>query len=410
VISGRLTAGLAVAVALSAPAPAAGDEVVAAATGQRPAAVRDYWTPERMRAADPADLVMTAAGELARAVDQPRTSTDVSATSSSFPSRAHGRIFFTIEGGSQPGDYVCSGTAVRSNQHTLAWTAGHCVNDAEFGGGFATNWIFAPGYRDGQQPFGEWAATGLLTTEGWRDDANIRQDLGAAVLARNADGQGIEDAVGAREIAFRLSRDQQYTALGYPAEPTLLHPTFNGERLYACDSGVTGSDNPPGSGPETIQIACDLSGGSSGGGWVNRAAAVNGLISYGYALDLDHLYGPYFGADAQRLYERASGPEILCAGSAVTNLGGVGPQDFSGGGGAETFKLKGAADRARGFRGDDTACGGGGPDRLKGGGNADTLRGGAGGDVLNGGPGHDVCIGGPGRDRGPGCAERRQIP
>ena len=30
---------------------------------------------------------------------------------------------------------------MRSNQHTLVWTAGHCVHDPEFGGGFATNWI-----------------------------------------------------------------------------------------------------------------------------------------------------------------------------------------------------------------------------------------------------------------------------
>ncbi len=401
---------MALALAALPPPIASADDLASQRSATRPAVVRDYWTPQRMRAAGPADLVVTAPGELAGVVGEPRTSTDVSATSSSFPSRAHGKVFFTIAGGSQPGDYVCSGTAVRSNRHTLAWTAGHCVHDPEFGGGFATNWMFVPGYRDGEQPFGEWPAASLLTTKAWRDDANVRQDLGAAVLARNAEGQGIEDAVGARAIAFRHSRNQQYTALGYPAEPTLFHPTFDGERLYSCDSGVTGSDSPPGSGPATIQIACDLSGGSSGGGWVNRSGAVNGLISYGYALDLEHLYGPYFGVDAERLYEQASGPELLCGGVAVTNLGGAGPQDFSGGDGAETFALKGDADRARGFGGDDTACGGGGGDKLKGGEDTDTLRGGAGADVLNGGPGDDLCIGGPGRDRGPGCEQRRQIP
>ncbi len=230
------------------------------------------------------------------------------------------------------------------------------------------------------------------------------------MLARNAEGQGIEDVVGARAIAFKLSRNQQYTAFGYPAEPTLLQPTFDGERLYSCESAVTGSDNPPGNGPDPIQIACDMSGGSSGGGWVTRSGAVNGLTSYGYALDFDHLYGPYFGADAQRLYEEASGPALLCGGIAVTNLGSGGPNDLSGGDGAETFKVKGDADRARGFAGDDIACGGGGDDKLKGGEDADTLRGGVGGDVLNGGPGDDLCIGGPGRDRGPGCEHKRQIP
>jgi hypothetical protein len=412
VISGRTPAGVAVALALiaSTPAAPAGAEVVSSAVAQHPAAVRDYWTPERMRGASPADLVLTAAGEVVRAAGQPRAATDVSTSSEAFPGRVHGKVFFTIAGGAQPGDYVCSGTAVSSNRHTLAWTAGHCVNDADFDGGFATNWSFVPGYRNGDEPFGEWPAATLLTTSGWRDEADTRLDLGAAVLARNAEGQGIEDAVGARPIDFRLSRSQQFTAFGYPAQPTIFEPTFDGQRLYSCDSPVTDSDAPPGNGPETMQIVCDMSGGSSGGGWVNADGAVNGLTSYGYAFDFDHLYGPYFGTDAQSLYEQASGHPQHCAAVEVTNLGGSGPDDFSGGEGADTFKVKGEADRARGFGGDDAACGGSGDDRLKGGEDADTLRGSVGDDVLNGGPGIDLCIGGPGRDRGPGCERRRGIP
>jgi V8-like Glu-specific endopeptidase len=412
VISGRIAAGIAalLALALAAPAAGAGDAVVSRPAAQGAAKVRAYWTPARMRAASPADLVLNAAGELARAVGEPRAATDVSASSQSFPERAHGKVFFSIAGGTQPGDYVCSGTAVRSNRHTLAWTAGHCVNDPEFGGGFATNWIFVPGYHNGDEPFGEWPATELLTTAAWRDDANIRQDLGAAVLARNPEGQGILDAVGARAIAFRLARTQQYTAFGYPAQPTIFEPTFDGERLYACDSPVTDDDNPPGGGPETLQIVCDMSGGSSGGGWVNADGALNGLTSYGYELDFDHLYGPYFGTEAQHLYDEATGEPVKCGGAEVTNLGRAAADDFSGGDGDDVFKLKGDADRARGFAGADLACGGGGNDKLKGGDDADTLRGGSGDDVLNGGPGNDLCIGGPGHDRGPGCEQRKQIP
>ena len=409
-ISGRIAAGVATSLALATPAAAAGDAVVSRPVAQSASKVRAYWTPERMRSASQADLVVDAAGELSRAVGQPRAATDVSESSVGFPGRVHGKVFFSIAGGAQPGDYVCSGTAVRSNSHTLAWTAGHCVNDPEFGGGFATNWIFVPGYRNGDEPFGEWPATGLFTTAAWRDDANIRQDLGAAVLARNPDGQGIQDAIGARPIEFRLDRAQQYTAFGYPAQPTIFEPTFDGERLYTCDSAVTDDDNPPGSGPETLQIVCDMSGGSSGGGWVNANGALNGLTSYGYELDFDHLYGPYFGVEAQRLYDEASGTAVMCGGAEVTNLGRAAPDDFSGGDGDDVFKLKGDRDRARGLAGDDIACGGGGDDKLKGGEDADTLRGGDGGDVLNGGPGNDLCIGGPGRDRGPGCERKKQIP
>lgn len=394
--------------------------VVKTAVDQRPAAVREYWSARRLRRARPADLAVTARGRLVRAQARPlrrasggrdiRAAVDASAASSTFPASVHGKVFFTISGGSDPGDFVCSATAVTSNQHTLAWSAGHCVNDSQFGGGFASNWTFIPGYRNGEQPFGAWPAAQLFTTTAWSETTDIRQDLGAARLVRDSSGRGIEDAVGARPIAFDRSRTQQYTAFGYPAEPTLFEPTFDGQRLYTCDSAVTGADSPPGNGPETVQIDCDMSGGASGGGWVNASGAVNGLTSYGYELDFEHLYGPYFGDEAEQLYEQASGPALLCGGDQVTNLGGAGPNDFTGTDLAETFKVKGDADRARGFGGADTACGGDGDDRLKGGDGDDTLRGGDGGDVLNGGPGIDTCIGGPGRDRGPGCEQRRQIP
>ncbi|MDX6584296.1 MAG: hypothetical protein QOI10_3480 [Solirubrobacterales bacterium] len=417
--AGALLAALTLAAGAQAAPPDAGG-TVSSTVAQRPAAVRAYWTRARMQAARPADLELTGSGDLVRAPaaartraaaeQAPRAAVDASAGSEGFPARVHGKVFFTITGGSQPGDYVCSGTVVTSNSHTLAWTAGHCVDDPEFGGGFAVNWTFVPGYRNAEEPFGEWAATDLLTTAAWRDQADIRQDFGAARLARNGAGQGIEDAIGARRIDFRLSRTQQYAAFGYPAEPSIFNPTFDGQRLYTCDSAVTGVDSPPGDGPETVQIDCDMTGGSSGGGWVNADGAVNGLTSYGYGLDFQHLYGPYFGSDAQDFYRRASGKPIRCGGVEVTNLGGPGADSLDGGNLADSFKLKGDADRARGLGGEDVACGGGGDDRLVGGDADDILRGGAGADVLDGGPGNDLCIGGPGRDRARGCERTRGIP
>src|SRR5215211_5805137 len=182
-----------------------------------------------------------------------------------------------------------------------------------------------------------------MTTDGWRSYANVRQDLGAAVLARDGDGRGLEDEIGAREIAFDRSRKQQYTAFGYPALPNALSTPprleFDGERQWSCDSPVTGSDAvQSGAGPETLQIDCDMTGGSSGGGWVNADGAVNGLVSYGYVGDGNHLYGPYFGSFARELYERASGPPLACAGRQVTNLGNTGAQTFTGTGEADVFK------------------------------------------------------------------------
>jgi V8-like Glu-specific endopeptidase len=402
-------------VALSAAVMAVGGQGAWAAVVSAPGAgsaaqARAYWTPERMRAATPLDLVLGAGGRLKRAAVAPSRAADVSDASTSYPDRVHGKVFFTLTGGSEPGDYVCSGTVVESNSHSLVWTAGHCVDDAESGGGFATNWIFVPGYRAGAKPYDEWPAKRLATTDGWRTAANSRVDFGAVTVARDSDGRGVQDVVGARGIAFGQSRPNTVTAFGYPAEPTLFEPLFDGERLYNCDSAITASDNPPGNGPQTMQIDCDMSGGSSGGGWVNANGDVVGLTSYGYAADFNHLYGPYFGATGRDLYEHATGASVKCASVAVTNLGKRGADNFTGARGTQSFKLGGGADSARGSSGKDTVCGGAGNDHLSGQAGADKLLGGRGHDVLVGGPGHDVCVGGPGHDRAHGCEVIRSVP
>jgi RTX calcium-binding nonapeptide repeat (4 copies) len=398
------------ALALGAIAPAQASSPVNADLAERPAEVRAYWTAARMGAAQPAELRLGADVGVVSAPAVTRTATDASADNTAFPQRVHGKVFFTIEGGSEPGDYVCSATVVTSNSHALAWTAGHCVNDAEFGGGFATNWAFVPGYRNGERPFGTWPAKQLFTTHGWRQNVNVRVDLGAALLARDPSGRGIEDIVGARGIAFDEPREQDYTAFGYPALPTLLHPEFDGERLYSCASPLTGADNPPGGGPAPLEIECDMTGGSSGGGWVIAGGRVASVTSYGYAGDLFHLYGPYQSTAASELYTEASGPPLLCAGVAVTNLGGAAADAFTGSDAGDAFRLVGGPDRAAGAAGDDRACGGGGGDRLAGADGDDVLRGGGGRDVLVGGPGHDVCDGGAGHDRTRSCEERKRVP
>jgi hypothetical protein len=390
-------------------------EVVARSVTKPAAAIRDYWTAQRMRSVVPAGPLLLREGRVAArppssgGPDNPRAAADVSAASATFPGRVHGRVFLTLG----DTDYFCSATVVESAAHTVVWTTGHCLNGSDIGLGFAANWIFVPGYRDGQAPYGAWTATELLTTDRWLREANLRLDLGAARLARDEQGRGIEDVVGAREIAFNQPRRQVFEAYGYPAvDPNtpLFAPNFSGGRLFRCVSPRTAVGRPPGSGPETLEISCDMTAGASGGGWVIGGRFVNSVTSYGYQFDPSHLYGPYFGSAARRLYRRASGPPLRCAGRAVTNLGGPGPDSFAGGSGRDAFRLERAADQARGHGARDVACGGGGDDGLRGGGGGDRLRGQAGNDLLIGGPGRDVCVGGTGRDAARGCEVRRQVP
>lgn len=334
---------VAAALLVTSPAAAATPAAAAAAT---PAAVQakrvdapaisaaQYWTKARMRAAEPVHTSLSGAPDVGTAAPggSPAKPSYVPATpaggsepakllagtsSSEYglfgssreipdPSapgiRAHGKVFFTVPG---EGDFVCSGTAVNSRNRSVVWTAGHCVFDAGpsdegYTNRFSTNFIFVPAYRDGAAPFGRWPAKRLATTDPWRDRASLKYDLGAAVVRRRA-GRRLQRVVGARGIGFSQPRDQVLQAIGYPHELP-----FNGRREYRCTGAPVGTDDPGGTGPRTTRIRCDMTAGSSGGGWIGGATVLS-VTSYGYATDPGYLYGPYMASTAKELYKSVRG-------------------------------------------------------------------------------------------------------
>ena len=155
-----------------------------------------------------------------------------------FPGRVHGKVFLTLDGA----DYVCSATAVSSPSHTLAWTAGHCVHGADFGAGFATNWMFVPGYVDGQRPFGSWVATSLadhrrLGEQRQRPLRRRRRGPRPRRAGARDRGRGRRP----RDRASTQPRGQTFDLFGYPAEDAntfLLPPNFDGQRLFSCHSAA----------------------------------------------------------------------------------------------------------------------------------------------------------------------------
>lgn len=285
---------------------------------QSPQAVRSYWTKARMRDAQPIEAIppspLATPGVAAVASSLKTKQRDLHERvfkTGSYPNRTDGKVFFTL-GAPDAGDYECSGTAVHSPGRSLVWTAGHCVFDpGTLGAGYATDWEFVPGYRHGRKPFGEWPASSLATTRQWQgygpfSGGDSAFDFGAATVATRA-GQTLEDRIGARRLAFNQPRDQVYSAYGYPADRP--PPEFDGEQLFRCKSPLRGSDHSVGP-PPTLRISCDMTGGSSGGGWVIQSdhhGFVASVTSYGYSDDPNGLYGPYQGGIARNLAETAGG-------------------------------------------------------------------------------------------------------
>lgn len=215
------------------------------------------------------------------------------------PAITAGKVFFTKNSGNR---FVCSGTVVNSENKSLVWTAGHCVYP------WPKRWTFCPGY-DGDAvpacPYGKWPAEWLLTTPQWFKYYNgFAYDLGAAIVwPRSTAPKKLANYVGSQGIAWNLSPSQDFSAFGYPAGAP-----FDGTDLYECQDVTQGSFVYD-FGPDGMWIYCDMTGGSSGGGWlidvVGGLGYVNSVSSLGDNNPATYTAGPYQGSAAQKLYNRA---------------------------------------------------------------------------------------------------------
>lgn len=284
----------------------------AATTAAEQRRVVDYWTPERMRSAVDAS-VLAADGHRGTAEVERGRPTVVQAVSGRKAAKGKpvpggagvtgaewtsggqvvqttGKVFFSIG----TSNYVCSGSAVSSANESTVLTAGHCVSD---GGQFVTNFAFVPAYDDGARPYGTWTARSLTTTSQWKNGEDFNYDVAFAVM-NTSGGATLTDTVGGQGIGFNLARGTQMSSFGYPqARP------YDGTDLTYC-SGVVVQDTYYGS--DDQGMACDMTGGSSGGPWFyafnGSTGTLNSVNSFGYRGIKDVMWGPYFGSVAQSLY------------------------------------------------------------------------------------------------------------
>jgi V8-like Glu-specific endopeptidase len=280
-----------------------------------------FWTAERMRNARPLDLHLRrdarplgAAAAGARPGDSPRRvlalrprsrasagSTFGEVSDPTVPGlRQNGVIFFELEGGLAR----CSGTSVNAPNFSVVFTAGHCVNSGgSHGRWYNRRWVFVPGYRFGQRPFGVFPAKWLDSTQPWLTTGSENADVGAAVVTRNESGRRLGDAVGGAGIAWNLKPNQVFDIHGYPAG----HP-FDGETQRLCSQTPFLGHDPESfffGGPLNLAVDCDVTGGASGGGWTIAGGLLNSVTTYGYLDDPSTDFGPYFGSEVARLYRRA---------------------------------------------------------------------------------------------------------
>jgi hypothetical protein len=290
---------------------AAGDPQANAKAEQ--ARIAKYWTAERIASAKPRDFVRTADGKFVPKA-KPGSGTGASWTGGGPVVQRTGKVLFTMAGS----NWVCSASAVNDGRSTysLVLTAGHCAYD-ETNGGFATNWTYVPSYDTsptftcGQTTYGCWMSQGLVvdsgfaTAGGFNTQATVH-DFAISIVGAGTNGTQL-DAIGGAGSSYpiaypAISTGATVHAFGYPAAGR-----YHGSDLTYC-TGPTFNDQYNDN--KTWGIACDMTGGSSGGPWLAGFTQAGGgtltsLNSYGYR-GLNNMYGPKFNANTQAVYNRAN--------------------------------------------------------------------------------------------------------
>ena len=283
-----------------------------------------YWTPARMAAAAPRDFVR--AGD--RFVPRARPGGGSNVTGKSFAGNGQvrdrvGKVYFHMGGG----DWQCSGSVVTDNGRTgfsMVLTAGHCAID-ETTGEFASNWVFMPAWDRQPATFGTACSDSLYgcwTTAGGgglyvdNDFASagsfnvqaVTHDWAFAVVGPGGKNGADMESIAAIGAGYTLGidsvrRGERLAAFGFPAAGQ-----YHGNDLTYC-AGPVGQDF--GTGNATWSLVCDMTGGSSGGGWlegVNESTGNGGVLSslnsYGYS-GVKNMYGPKFNGETQATYNAA---------------------------------------------------------------------------------------------------------
>jgi V8-like Glu-specific endopeptidase len=303
---------------------AAGPSQARAAAHER---VLAYWTPARLRAATPRDYTFDAVRGFKPAA-KPGGGGGGTTTGSSWIGggdmlRGSGKVWFTLGGD----DYICSGSVVKetTSGQSIVLTAGHCVVESD--GEFATNFVYIPAFdtrpsydceSSTATVYGCWVADALyadkaFATAGGFNDTALRHDWAFAVVSTGGhSGTAQLDATVGGGYPIQYNRNFAGTTLsafGYPAAGK-----YKGKDLVYCRGPVSTDPYTDGT---TWSMPCGMTGGSSGGPWVEASVTsgsgaygygtttLSALNSYGYT-GIRNMYGPKFNDRTKAVFDAAN--------------------------------------------------------------------------------------------------------
>ena len=168
---------------------------------------------------------------------------------------------------------TCSASVVSGKN--IIVTAAHCCwnrsNNSWIGG-----WSFAPGYNNGAAPYGvfNWADARVLNS--WINNGDIPSDICLIRLQNDSAGHPVTYYTGWLGRSWNYPPSQPMHAFGYPGN------IGGANSLESCTA--QSSAQPASCGSGVLNMACNMTFGSSGGPWIRDYGTGNHVDStvHGY--------------------------------------------------------------------------------------------------------------------------------
>jgi V8-like Glu-specific endopeptidase len=196
------------------------------------------------------------------------------------------------------GSHFCTASVVDSPHHDVIATAAHCVHTGK-GGHYQQDVVFAPGYQQGQTPYGVWRATATVVDQRWIASSDPNLDVAFLVLAPQG-GKNIGDILGGNKLAVGQTDPMHVRVTGYP---------------NSADTPIICAGRATATTPTQQRFACGgYASGTSGSPWIAHYSAqthtgqlvglIGGYQEGGNTPDVS--YSPIFGTDVEQLYQQAA--------------------------------------------------------------------------------------------------------
>src|SRR5258708_3104608 len=168
---------------------------------------------------------------------------------------------------------TCSASVISGNN--IIVTAAHCCYNRS-SNSWVGGWSFAPAYNNGNAPYGVFNWLDARVPTSWINNGDIPSDVCLIRLANDGAGHGVSYYVGWLGRSWNYPPSQPMRSFGYPGNIGGGNNLEQGAAQSSAQAGSCGSG--------VLNMACNMTYGSSGGPWIRDYGSGNHVDStvHGY--------------------------------------------------------------------------------------------------------------------------------